>query len=713
MNSFNRLSRDSTNEATYARSPDWLVIARALWAGKWQIAAIIAVTMVLAAVYVATIEPQYTARTTLSLEGPTRKLMNFGETSDNTAADEKKFQTEVEVLRSRGLVEKLVQQLSLFNDPEFNPNLAPADSAWDWLRQLAGLGAALQPGTRAVLTATINRTVQAISVEPILETYLIEVYIRTNSPEKSAEMANTLARLYIATGRDSDREANNQGVEWLTAQVGELREALEASERKAREFSASAEVTSPEALDSQNAQLKALRDRYLHSQTKIRQAETRMALLDDVLNGAIPETDAAVAADSVLSAALGLREASGSPQDANNAAASRLAASVEGERIEAERDRERRLAETTAAAIADLEARVERQFEELVQLRQLQREVDANTAIYEFALNRLKQLSVERGIDQSVEQAPVRVLSKAEPPLRPSGPGFDVIAALAIGLGAFVGVFVILVRQGAKDSFRTAEEIETLSGIQVLGQVLELPTHRRPGVMKYIMSNEASPFSESIRDLRTAILTIAGIKPTVIVLSSALPGEGKTTLALALTRSMSDIGKTVLAIDADLRGRTLGRHFRTQRKSAGLVAAMRDGIPISDLVIHDEALEADVLLSEASYSNAADLFSLPDLKRVLEEARRSYQITIIDTPPTLLVPDAKLIGPHADMMLMAVRWNQTTKWQFTDAVRELQMANCATSGFVLTRMDPKGMPRYGFGDRRGLVAAHRSSYYNN
>jgi uncharacterized protein involved in exopolysaccharide biosynthesis len=71
MNSFNRLSRDSTNEATYARSPDWLVIARALWAGKWQIAAIIAVTMVLAAVYVATIEPQYTARTTLSLRPAT------------------------------------------------------------------------------------------------------------------------------------------------------------------------------------------------------------------------------------------------------------------------------------------------------------------------------------------------------------------------------------------------------------------------------------------------------------------------------------------------------------------------------------------------------------------------------------------------------------------------------------------------------------------
>jgi capsular exopolysaccharide synthesis family protein len=190
-----------------------------------------------------------------------------------------------------------------------------------------------------------------------------------------------------------------------------------------------------------------------------------------------------------------------------------------------------------------------------------------------------------------------------------------------------------------------------------------------------------------------------------------MPGEGKTTLALALARSMSAIGKTVLVIDADVRDRMLGRHFKTQTKSAGLVSAIKDQTPISELVINDEALEADVLLTEASGGNAADLFSLTDFGRVLEEARRDYDVTIIDTPPSLLVPDAKLIAPHADMVLMAVRWNHTTKGQFTDAMREFQMANCVISGFVLSRVDPKGMMRYGLGDRRGLIAAYRSGYH--
>jgi uncharacterized protein involved in exopolysaccharide biosynthesis/Mrp family chromosome partitioning ATPase len=712
MNSLNPLSRQSTIESTYAKSPDLLIIARALWAGKWQIAGIIAAAMGLAALYIANSEPKYTARTILSLEGPAEKLMNFDRSTHNAAADEKKLETEAEVLRSRGLVEELVQQLSLIDDPEFNPVLlVPEFPSPDWvfdqLWRLAGLGPAPQPDEKAVLPATINRTLQAISVYPILDTYLIEVHVETNSPEKSAEVANTLARLYIAARRESDLEANSQGVEWLTAQVGQLKEALEAAELKLSRFSASAEATTPAALASQYEQLKALRNRYRHSQNKLRLAESRMALLDNVLMGATPGSSEATSADPVLSEALGLGEAPGSSQNVDDGATRRLLARIEADRIGSERDRERRLAEETAAAIAELEARVERQSGEIVQLRQLEREVHASTAIYEFTLNRLKQLSVERGIEQS----PVRIVSKAEPPLGPSSPGAGVVAGLAVALGSFLGVVLILVRQGMQDSFRTAEEIERLSGIQVIGQILELPTRRRTRVMKYLVSNDANPFSESIRDLRTAILSITGTKSIVIVLSSAMPGEGKTTLALALARSMSAIGKSVLVIDADVRDRMLGRHLRRQSNGAGLVSAIKDQIPISELVINDEALEADVLLTEASRSNAADLFSLPDFGRALEEARRDYHVTIIDTPPSLLVPDAKLIAPHADMLLMAVRWNHTTKGQFTDAVRELQMANCAISGFVLSRIDPKGMIRFGLGDRRGLIAAYRSGYH--
>ena len=451
MNSPNPLSRQFTIEPTDAKSPDLLVIARALWAGKWQIAAIIAVAIGLAAIHDISSEPKYTARAILSLEGMARKLMDFDKSRDSAAADEKNFETEAEVLRSRVLVENLVQQLSLIGDPEFNPTLqAPEVPSVDWaldrLRQFAGLEPPPHPDDKAVQAVTTARTLQAISIRPIQNTYLIEVDVETNSPEKSAEIANTLASLYIAARRESDLEANTQGSEWLSVRVGELKEALEAAEMNVSEFRASAEVSSPEALAAQNEQLKALRDRYAHSQRQIGLAATRLALLDDVIKSTTPETVAAVGADLFLSQAIGgdWEQSPGSP---DSDAELRRLAKAEADRIEAETDRERGRAEMTAAAKAELEARIERQSREIVQLRQLEREVDANVAIYEFALNRLKQLSVERGI----EQAPVRVLSKAEPPLGPSSPGFGVVAALAVVLGGFVGVVIILVRQGVQE----------------------------------------------------------------------------------------------------------------------------------------------------------------------------------------------------------------------------------------------------------------------
>ncbi len=701
MNKVNMLNNISQIEPSYSKAPDVLVIARVLWAGKWKIALATALALGLAAAHIYTTEPVYVASTILSLESPAQTV-NFEKSSGSPAAAEKKFATEAEVLQSRGLAEQLVRRLSLVDDPEFNPELLPpAFPSLDWLREkLRGDEPVPELDPKEVFSSTVDATLGAISVHMIPNTYLVEVYVSSDSPDKSADMANTLALLYIQSRRDLDLQSNSRGVEWLTKKVGELKAAVESADRKVKGFNSSAEVMSPEMLQAQNEQLKALRERYLHSQEKIKLADSRVTLLEDLIKD--PSTVGAVAADPVLSEALGLEGVAALPSSVDDDALRRVLA-----KTRAEADREKRLAETTSAAIADLKARVGRQSDEMVHLQQLEREVQANTAVYEFALNRLKQLSVERG----VEQPSVRILSQAEPPLGPSGPHAAVVMTLAAVVGFVFGAGAILVRQGVQDAFRTADEIERMTGIQVLGQVLELPTHRRRRVMKHIMSADPTPFSESVRNLRASILAITGTQRIVILLTSAMPGEGKTTLALGLARSLSAIGKSVLVIDADLRRRALGRHFTGRKRVPGLLSAIVDRKPLSELVINSEELDVDVLPSEVSRYNPADLFSLPDFRRVLGEAKRKYQITIIDTPPTLLVSDAKLIARHADVLLMAVRWNHTTKWQLTDAVREIQMANCGVNGFVMSRMDPRGMIKYGYGDRRGLRAGYRGGYY--
>lgn len=706
MNKLNSINPMTPLEPTSSRSPDILIIVRALWAGKWRIAGMMAIALTLAVIYVATSEPVYVATTTLSLQPPEREVVEFASATD-PATQEKKAETEAEVLRSRRMAQKLVEELSLLEDPEFNGFLqTPEFPSIGWLRgkigEMIGSEEDAPPDPQVVMSATILRTLASIEVFPVLNTFLIELKVTSSSPTKSAEMANTLARLYIADGRNSRSATDEQEIEWLSGQVDKLKDALEAAERKQKEYRVSTELMSPEALEAQNQQLKSLRERHQRTVSQVALAEARADLLERLLTGATPEDLGAVAADPAISMLVGPTGTNGGakPMDRGRVLVLMSAA-------KAEADRESRIAETTADAIADLEARIGRQSDEMLQVRQIEREVEASAEIYQFALARLKQLSVERALERPL----ARIVSEAEPPLGPAGPGASVIGALAIAVGGMLGAGLILIKQGVQDTFRTAEEVESLSGVPVVGQIPALRTKRRQKVMRHIVSDQATSFSEAVRNLRGSVISMAGNRRVVLMLSSAMPGEGKTTIALALARSLSALGKSVLLVDADMRLRTIGTHFPGLKKSDGLASAIAERDPLSELVVSSEALGVDLLFSGWTSQNAADLFSSQNFRRILLDAKKSYQFTIIDTPPVLVVPDAKLIAPHVDLAYLVVRWNWTSKWQFTEAVRELLMTKTVLNGCVLSQIDPKGMRKYGYGDRRGIMAGYKRGYY--
>lgn len=688
-------------EADHFSPPDLLVLFRALWAGKWLIASSIAAALALAGLHLYFAEPSYTATASLLLHESENKVVNFKGSTEGAATQDRIILTEAKVLQSRGLARKLVENLRLVEDPEFNPFLeGPPLLSVASLKNSIGLGGtAGQVSPQAMLSATVNRILTVISVAHIPETFLFRIDATSRSPEKAALLANTLARLYIESRLQSQFEATSEATEWLGGQVSELKDDLEKAEAELKAFTASAEMRSSESVADQSRQIKELRERQQQTVERIDLLTQRIAALNALAAGARPDVSDGLARDPLMAPFL-LRAESGRVPEA-----SEIALLVT--RTEAEREREARLEATLAASITELEGRIERQSAELVKQQQLEREVEANTAVYEFALGRLKELSVERG----VRQAGAHVLSQAEPPLASSGPGAGVVAALALALGAVAGIGLVLARQRMQDTVRTAEDIEKLFGLPVLGQIPKLPAVSRQSLLEHVASNQTSPFSEAMRNLRTSILSREK-DAKVIVLASALPGEGKTTQALALARSLSLIGKDVLVIDADLRRRLLGQYFQTDEGGPGLIAAILDRVPLAKAVIHSKELRADILLSEECPYNAADIFSYGVFKRLLEEAKRKYEFIIIDTPPALIVPDARLIAQSADLTLLVVRWNKTTRLQIMDAIRELETANAVVNGCILSRVDPNGMTRYGYGDRYGAYAGHRAGYFS-
>jgi len=130
-------------------------------------------------------------------------------------------------------------------------------------------------------------------------------------------------------------------------------------------------------------------------------------------------------------------------------------------------------------------------------------------------------------------------------------------------------------------------------------------------------------------------------------------------------------------------------------------------------VVFHEHLNADVLVGEKTKVNAADVFSSEKFKNFIEIVRGSYDFVIIDTPPVLVVPDARVIGQHCDAIMYTVKWDSTSKAQVRAALSELKGVNLDVAGLVLSQIDAKGMKRYGYGDRGGAYAAYGGGYYND
>lgn len=691
-------------EADSINPPDLLVMLRILWGGKWMIFGAIAFALLLAVAFRVTADARYVAATTLSVEGLGKQVVEFEDATEKPATDDKFIATEISLLASRELVQRLVQEYSLIDDPEYNPMLEPSFSISSWVKNqltaLAGHNTDSVVSPEVVLAATIDRTMGAVSVFNVPDTFLIQVRVESGSPFKAAALANGLARLYVQMRLESQLEAADQAADWLGQQVSQLKSNLEQSEEQLKAFEAATRAISPEALARQSLQIKELEGRYRETQEKIDLSARRIAVLEQLAQGNTPQDTEALTNDPMLGSVL---NNSGS-LELDDLAISRL---LNQER--SQKERQMYLASTLSASISELENQVEHQSGEVVELQQLRREVGANAAVYEYALARLKELAVERGI----QQVGIRIVSKAEPPLTPSGPSSSIIAAAAAAMGSVVGIGIVLMRQRMQDVFRTAEDVEKLSGVPVVGQTPRLPAGPLSDVMKHIESDRPSLFSEAIRSIRITILSNQGEHGKVIVLASALPGEGKTTQALALARSLSLVGKKVLVIDADLRRRSLAKYFRHNKSEVGLADVVLFEQPFSKAVVYSDAIGADLLLSEKSRNNAADVFSLNGFQRLLDKAKQAYDCVIVDTPAALAVPDIKLIAPFADMVLIVLQWDRTRRLQFMDAVREIESANTTVSGCILSQIDPKGMSRYGYGDRRGVLAAYRAGYYHD
>jgi capsular exopolysaccharide synthesis family protein len=710
---------------------DLLQLFGTLWRGKWIIGLCAAIAILLGAYYAFAIAvPKYSATTTLALQIQGSTIVDIESVVSGVSSDDASLNTEIEVIKSRKLGEQLVERLSLTEDPEFNPAVVDDPASFyevtlsSWfdidLEQGEKIGPALldrwlgielpvePPKTeREIFDATVDNVMEVISATLQRNTFVFSVSAKTTEPAKSVLMANTLAELYIADQIAVKFEATENAVTWLSERVTDLEVELRTREDELKEMRSGTDIVTPESLAALNQQANDMSDRLADLRAAAEGAEARLEALRELQ--ASGDTDAMQAAfsDPVLRRLYNDLPNGGA--DNRQLFDDRFSLLIQREA----NDTQRAVAQAGSLerSYESLQQEIAARTQDLVELQQAEREAEATRVLYETFLARLKETTVQRGL----QEADARVLSPAI-----NGeyvePRKSLILALSLVLGSMVGIAIVLLQQLMHNGFRTAEDLERHTGINVMGQIPQIPISKRHQLVPYLTTKPTSAAVEAIRNLRTSVLlSNIDAPPQVIMSTSSVPGEGKTTQALALTHNFVGLGKKVLLIEGDIRRRTFTQYF-SDTPDGGFVSALSGETPLDEVVFKDPDLGADVLMGEKSNVNAADLFSSDRFQEFIGYVRKVYDIIIIDTPPVLVVPDARVIGQSVDAIIYSVKWDRTARAQVEEGIRQFATAKLRITGFVLSQIDPKGMRRYGYGGKYsayGAYARYGKGYYEN
>lgn len=684
--------------------PDEIDIGRllsALWRGKLWIFLFGLLTL-FAGVYYAygVVTPVYSTTAVVVQETDKKPVVDFsgglgeglGGLGGGLGGDQSGINTQIEIMRSRDLLEKLVAELDLIADPEFNASLRPPPSISigkivGAIRKVIGQ----QPAPERKLSpdqirdTVVDSLRSALSVSNIRQSYVYNITATTESAIKSTKIVNTLASLYISNQLNEKRENNLQATVWLADRLGQLRVDLQNAESKVKDFNAQTDLINADTLAALSRQVKELRERVDEVRTARSNLNARIAQMKSAAEDGDPREMADVAQDRVLNRLFGeLNLLTTAGRESFDARFFQLIA-----QYELERDRMQAQITALEKSIAEQEQETDRQSIDLISLQQLQREAEASRLLYEYFLSRLKETSAQSGI-----QTPdSRLLSRAVEPLRPSAPRKSVILIVSLMLGLMAGATVIILRELTRNNFRAADELETFTGYRVLGQIPKIPALRRNKYLRYLTQRPSSAEAEAVRSMRTSVLLSDSVSPPQVIMStSSIPNEGRVTQSQSLTYSLASLGKSVLLIEGDVRKRELSKSLQATGQG-GLISVLEGNLSLNEAVSHETTLNADILTSEEPATNAADLFSSQAFADLLKEARKKYDYIVIDAPPVLAVPDARIIGKQVDTTLYTVRWKHTTQRQVSQGLKALSQVRIPIAGLVLGQIESKELKR--------------------
>lgn len=708
---------------------DLRALFRVFLARRWTIVGTVVACMTLAAIALVQMTPLYTASALVLVGQRENKVVQDSVVADLTM-DTSTIENQIQILRSTSLAERVVTKLNLARDPEFGPgsqSLMAYLNPMTWFEEaprVTRAGANLREPTAkpAVDPALLKRFASRLTVAAQGRSSVIRVSFDSSRRDKAALIANTIADQYIYAQLEMKSDAARVTTSWLDERMTQLTAEVRKAEGAVEQYKIENDLDGKDGTTLADEQVSELNGQIVLARSNLAEQEAKHRQVNSLYRAGSNADSIASVVNSPLISTLRGQQAELMRKEAELATKygdrhpQMVALRDEKKNLDAKIEEEvkriiRTLANEVAVAkarltsletsLAEMQGTTNVQGQAAVKLRELEREAEARrNALQEYQKNRTSTEGKE-----GVQKADAQIIGKAPVPQDPSFPNKPLIMGVTLFGSTVLGMLLALMIERLDNGFRTGGEVERMTRLANLSVVPKLKGVKL--VADRIVQKPLSAFSEAVRSMYSGLqLSNVDRPPKVVVLTSSVPGEGKTSLAVSLGRLASKGGARVILIDGDLRHPSVGGQFSPRKPQAGLVEVLSGKRDLASVLHRDPISPLEFVPVAAPPSNPADLLASMAMKSMVDILRQHYDLIIIDAAPVLPVADTRLLSRLADKIIYVVAWDKTPREAVMGGLKLLRDANADVAGTVLNQADMRrhaiygyGSPSYGYGTK--------------
>ena len=694
----------------------WMVIKRR---GR----AILGLTFVMALLGILiafTVTPQYRSTIKILVEPDAPKVVSL-DPLQGVSNIMYFYQTQYDIIASRSVISAVIDKLNLEQHPVFIkaiPTLNEEEAETISLRSLITNTEAMNHDKEKKLLlrdSVIEHISNNLTVKGAKNSQIINISYESPDAKLSADIANAISDAYIEKGFEAKLALNKNASEWLNKRLSGLRQKLEASEETLRRYQQQERMVGTESFASiTSSKLGGITEALIKAQAQRAEAEIRFQQVKDakrsgknmdsipsVLRNKFIQTLKEEQA-KVARHASELAERYGKKHPKMIAALSDL--KTANRRLEHEVEKivdgiksNYEAAVSNVNKLKSLSQQTEKETRSYqskeFKLAKLERDVATNRQLYDVFMTRFKETSSTG--DNEVTN--VTVVDYARPALFPSKPKKKLIVAAAIFAGLFLGVLLAFLLEYLENTFRTPEDVEQKLGLPLLGILPMLPSSEENLPERHTFSELESPaFAEALNNVRTGVMFAnIDVPAKIIMVTSSVANEGKTTLSSNLSLTFSHTGKTLL-IDGDLRKQQFSKDILEQSRVMGLAELALGDASLDECIVQDDKVKNLYYMSSGlAMLKPLELLSSKKFAEMIQLLRVNFDHIIIDSAPLLPVSDSLILANLCDEVILVVKADSTTHKMAQDSVKRLAIAHVKPLGAVLQQADLEKMENYG------------------